>query len=224
MHKRSSLVFSLAAWTIATGIYMLVRFYGTAEVMDFSESPVAMVALWLISSLLLGFAYFGTDVIGNRPSMRSKSYGYMMVVRGLILIAAVLVGIFIARLIALAQGNLAAADLISAYLDRVTHKTTVAALVFVAVSSSVITFIRQMVERSGAKVIRNLISGKYHRPREETRIFLFLDLRSSTTMAEKLGHVLYSRLIQDCFRDLTECAIAHEVEIYQYVGDEAVLT
>ena len=103
MRKRSSLLFALVAWSIAMGTYMLVRFYGTADVMDFSKSPATMVMLWLISSLSMGLAYFGADVIGNRPSIRAKSYGYLMVVRGLILIGAILVLIFVARLTALVQ-------------------------------------------------------------------------------------------------------------------------
>ena len=52
---------------------------------------------------------------------------------------------------------------------------------------------------------------------------MFLDLRSSTTIAEKLGHEKYSRLMQDCFNDLG-VVIENDAEIYQYVGDEAVLT
>lgn len=76
----------------------------------------------------------------------------------------------------------------------------------------------------GPRVLWNLIRGKYHTPRSEPRVFLFLDLKDSTTHAERLGHERYCRLIQDCFRDLTDTAIRHDVEIYQYVGDEAVLT
>ena len=51
-----------------------------------------------------------------------------------------------------------------------------------------------------------------------------MDLKSSTTHAEKLGHFKYSQLIQDCFYDLTDVVLCHEAQIYQYVGDEVVLT
>jgi adenylate cyclase len=68
-----------------------------------------------------------------------------------------------------------------------------------------------------------LIAGKFYNPKEEFRIFMFVDLNSSTTIAEKLGHLSYSNFIKDCFYDL---AIVHnyDAQIYQYVGDEAVLT
>jgi adenylate cyclase len=73
-------------------------------------------------------------------------------------------------------------------------------------------------------VLINLMLGKYHSPRMETRIFMFLDMKDSTTHAENLGHVQFSSLIQDGMKDLTRAIIEHKVEIYQYVGDEAVLT
>jgi adenylate cyclase len=53
---------------------------------------------------------------------------------------------------------------------------------------------------------------------------MFLDMKGSTTHAERLGPLTYCRLVQDCFNDLTDAALAHEVEIYQYAGDEAILT
>ena len=81
-----------------------------------------------------------------------------------------------------------------------------------------------MISKTGPRVTLNLLLGRYRNPREEMRVFMFIDLKSSTTHAEKLGHIQYSKLIRDCFFDLTDSAIKHRVEIYQYVGDEAVLT
>ena len=70
----------------------------------------------------------------------------------------------------------------------------------------------------------NFLLGKYHRPKEDKRIFMFMDLKSSTAYAEKLGHIKYSQLLQDCFFDLTDIVLAYEAKIYQYVGDEVVLS
>ena len=75
----------------------------------------------------------------------------------------------------------------------------------------------------GPGVLWKLVSAQFYYPKEEERIFMFLDLRSSTTIAEKLGHIRYSRLIQDCFNDLG-IVEQHQAAIYQYVGDEVILT
>ncbi len=68
-----------------------------------------------------------------------------------------------------------------------------------------------------------MISGKLYRPREEARIFMFIDLKDSTAIAERLGHLKFSRLIKDCFQDLS-VVDAYHAEIYQYVGDEVVMS
>ena len=67
-------------------------------------------------------------------------------------------------------------------------------------------------------------TGRYHRPIQEERIFMFVDVKSSTTMAEELGDILYSKLLQDLFNDFTDAILASRAEIYQYAGDEIILT
>jgi adenylate cyclase len=85
-------------------------------------------------------------------------------------------------------------------------------------------FILQINEKFGQGVLLNFLLGRYHKPKEDKRIFMFMDLKSSTSHAEKLGHIKYSQLVQDCFYDLTDVVLSHEAKIYQYVGDEVVLS
>ena len=79
-------------------------------------------------------------------------------------------------------------------------------------------------ENLGHRVVLNLLSGKYHHPQEENRIFLFLDLKSSTTIAEQLGHQRYFRFLQAYYDALSDAIIQHRGEVYQYIGDEIVIT
>ena len=87
-----------------------------------------------------------------------------------------------------------------------------------------LNFILQSIEVMGDYNIIRFLTGKYRTPVLENRAFMFLDLRSSVQHAEKLGNVLYSELIRDCFRELNYLVHKFEAEIYQYVGDEIVLT
>lgn len=75
---------------------------------------------------------------------------------------------------------------------------------------------------SGQKTSSNL--SKYKPFSEVERIFMFLDLRASTTIAEKLGHVKYFELLNDFFSDIAKPIAKYDGEIYQYVGDEVVIT
>ncbi len=97
-------------------------------------------------------------------------------------------------------------------------------LVYVAFMAVVISFINQMNLMFGPGILIPLILGRYRTPKEEERFFMFLDLKSSVTHAEDLGHLEYSSLIRDCFMDLNKPLTLNNAEIYQYVGDEAVIT
>lgn len=66
----------------------------------------------------------------------------------------------------------------------------------------------------------NYLTGFYHEPRQEMRIFMFLDMRSSTTIAERIGHVQYFQLLNELYADITDPILYSRGEIYQYVGDE----
>ncbi len=82
----------------------------------------------------------------------------------------------------------------------------------------------QINDQFGPGVLWNLIRGKYHHPRKEQRIFMFLDMKSSTTIAEKLGHEKFFDLLNRFFDDLTDPIIYSKGEVYQYVGDQVVVS
>jgi adenylate cyclase len=115
-------------------------------------------------------------------------------------------------------------DIIQMYVAYLSSPRLLSIWIFWGLTVILALFILQISEKLGQGVLVNYLLGKYHRPREEVRIFMFLDLKSSTSFAEQLGHIRYSLLIQDCFYDLTEVVTKHEAQIYQYVGDEIVLT
>ena len=85
-------------------------------------------------------------------------------------------------------------------------------------------FLLQVNDKFGPGVLWKFINGRYHKPREEERVFMFADMRSSTTIAEKIGHKKYFNLLSDLFSDITNTILNYEGEIYQYVGDEIVIS
>ncbi|MEW6195030.1 MAG: adenylate/guanylate cyclase domain-containing protein [Bacteroidota bacterium] len=85
-------------------------------------------------------------------------------------------------------------------------------------------FVLQVSDKFGQGVLLDYVRGKYHHPKEEERVFMFLDLKSSTTIAESLGHEKYFEFINDYFNDITDPIIFSRGEIYQYIGDEVVVS
>jgi len=85
-------------------------------------------------------------------------------------------------------------------------------------------FMLQVNDKFGPGVLWKLMTGKYYHPRDEERVFMFLDLRSSTEIAEKIGHKRFFELLRELFQDITPPVIDSFGDIYQYVGDEVVIT
>ncbi|MEM8901813.1 MAG: adenylate/guanylate cyclase domain-containing protein [Bacteroidota bacterium] len=85
-------------------------------------------------------------------------------------------------------------------------------------------YINLTVRLLGPNTLRNYILGKYHKPVEEERIFMFLDIKGSTTIAERLGHYRWHNMLNDFFFDLAEPVNVSLGAIYQYVGDEVVIS
>jgi adenylate cyclase len=76
----------------------------------------------------------------------------------------------------------------------------------------------------GFGTLRNLLTGRYVQPRAENRVFLLIDMKNSTGLAERLGPLRFHELLNDFFRDVADAALECDGEIHKYVGDEAILT
>lgn len=79
-------------------------------------------------------------------------------------------------------------------------------------------------EKYSPGVFIDIITGKYMQPKIEKRIIMFIDLKDSTPIAEKLGHVENFKFIRDFIFHVSMAIIEHGGRIYQYVGDEVVVS
>jgi adenylate cyclase len=90
--------------------------------------------------------------------------------------------------------------------------------------AAVVNFVMQIRRVLGQGVLGSFILGRYHRPREETRVFLFLDLVGSTALAERIGGPRFLELLNRLYMHITEPIAEHGGEIHKYVGDEVIVT
>lgn len=93
-----------------------------------------------------------------------------------------------------------------------------------AIMTLLTIIILEVIDKYGPGGFWGMMRGKYVNPRIEDRIFVFLDINNATTIAEQLGHTKYFRLLRDFFAEITIPLLANGGEIYQYVGDEVVLS
>ena len=76
----------------------------------------------------------------------------------------------------------------------------------------------------GQGVLFNFVAGRYRRPRVEDRVLLFIDMESSTVIAERLGEAGFLDFLNRFVADVTELIVAQRGAIYKYVGDEIIVT
>lgn len=106
-------------------------------------------------------------------------------------------------------------------VDMRTEMTTVG---FSAAVTLVFVIIVQAAGLVGGRTFLDLILGRYRRPRRERRFFLFVDVVGSTPIAERLGPLQAHRMLAMVFSAVAEPIAERRGEIYQFVGDEIVVT
>ncbi len=126
-------------------------------------------------------------------------------------------------LVARAFGRLATSGSPARFVASFSDRHLLVALPFFAVAAFALQFVIQMNRMVGANVLGYYAAGTYHRPKEEERIFLFLDLEGSTRLAERLGSAAYYELLRRFVDDLTDPVVETQGEIYRYAGDEVVV-
>src|SRR5574337_677105 len=82
----------------------------------------------------------------------------------------------------------------------------------------------QVSQIVGPRTLGHIVFGRYHEPHLEDRFFLFIDVRGSTALAERIGPVAVHRFLAQVFGLASDPIADHGGEIYQYVGDEMVVT
>ena len=93
---------------------------------------------------------------------------------------------------------------------------------FMIIGIAILMF--QMSRLVGERTLRDIVLGRYHRPRTEERFFLFVDIIGSTPLAERIGPDAVHRFLGEVFRLTSDPIDDHRGEVYQYVGDEIVIT
>jgi adenylate cyclase len=174
----------------------------------------------------VGIVFGGLIGVVNRvtenPGLRNRPVGQVVLLRTLLnLVSFAAVAGLVALVFAL---FVYPPERMAELFLSMTPRYTLSFMAWMALATVGINFGLEVARVVGPGNFWGLLLGRYRKAREEDRVFLFMDLKGSTGIAERLGHALYSELLQECYRDLTGVLLRHQAAVYQYVGDEVVLT
>lgn len=201
------LVAMMAPGGVALGVFLGWRFGGEPATL----AAGGIVGL-MITSGMVGFDVAWT--VGLIPRRwREARFLVVIVTRSLVWLSIIVTSISLPLLLI--------ADVPVAEL---TETSNIIIFVVCLVAALLFNFIAQVNRLLGPGVLVRLMIGRYHHPREELRVFLFIDLKDSTVIAERLGNLRYHDFLKRFIDDVTRSAVRYGGEIARFVGDEVLIT
>ncbi|HUR66251.1 MAG TPA: adenylate/guanylate cyclase domain-containing protein [Chitinophagaceae bacterium] len=227
-HERKSILLIASFWTLADltffvwrkAVGLLPEKYYNPDTNLFKEIFIRELNVFLLS-LILG--YFLVSQLRNY--LRNSSLWFNLFVKTLVLVVAALVMTFF---IYITYEWLIAGYSLSFAFNKFIYNLVHKRLLLEKMPEWVVLFFFtlfaiEISEKYSRGVFVNIMLGRYLQPKEERRIIMFLDLKDSTPIAEKLGSKEYFKFIRDFIFYISSGFLQHDGRIYQYVGDEIVV-
>ena len=209
-------------WSLAFVFWALMREYGQEVVQDFEPLTLTQrIRIHFVIGIVSGFLFGSLDYLIEKKVYKNVSLGKAMVI-GMVSFA-IVVFLFLTFAMRVFTKVAGLEFSMKTYREFIFSNEMMLLVFYIFLIAFFIDIFKQIDKKLGPGNLWRMIKGEFYQPKEDERIFMFLDLKSSTSIAEKLGHIKYSKLIQDCFKDL-RVVEKYNAEVYQYVGDEVVLT
>lgn len=228
------------AWVVAGIFFTIIEYlivnpatkisnikYLTSDVYISSYDFWRSVSTTMLAVIIAGLSIGAFEIFYFQDRFRNKSFSYTIFIKSasyfFAMIFLIIAGLFVDQGISTGK-NIFNPDVVR---DVKTYLSGTGVWAFVLYWTVIIILTQifiQVRNSFGYGVLPNFILGRYNKPKEECRIFMFLDLKSSTTIAEELGHIKYHNLLRDFFDDINDSIIFSKGEIYQYIGDEITVS
>jgi adenylate cyclase len=175
------------------------------------------VARSLIGAFLIGFGYglYEEFYVQGRPGawLRRRSAVFEIAFNTVVLVVLLLVVMNLNHLASMRYDR----------MQEAYQRLPVVLPVMTVFSAAMVTLLR-VIGFVGAHNLLHLVLGTYRRPVLERRLFLFLDMKNSTVLAERLGPLKTRELIGKFFYDASQPVYDHGGEIHRFTGDGMVVT
>ncbi|WP_229785837.1 adenylate/guanylate cyclase domain-containing protein [Shewanella litoralis] len=204
--------------------FVFFRYSQSAQLPDWAISNADLATLAVFMGFIFGGLHWMSNLIADFSAISRLPYLFSVVFKGLFLLLGATTLAYVTQFLnmwAIDNHMVTLRQMLSIHI--IYSPSFQALVVYLVVVRVSLAFIEQMALLVGPKVLLNIGLGKYHKPRYEHQLFLFIDMVSSTAHAETLGDYRFSRLIQDSFSMLADTVSDNEAEIYRYMGDAVLI-
>ncbi len=219
-YRLRTILYIAVFWTMIDIIVMLL-FVNTNSNNPFRSLLFREIAVFTMSALM-GYLF----VFTLRNVFRNKSPLVNFIFKSIILLfAAFLMNFFVHFVDAVLINGKGAGYAFGFFYHEINQTRVLVQKILYWIILFVITHLYiDINEKYSPGVFWDIIMGKYLQPRVERRIIMFIDLKDSTPIAEKLGHIDNFKFIREFIFHVSMAMIEHGGRIYQYVGDEVVVS
>ena len=218
---------TIGAFIGALYAYSLFSYFGVASVInagviqEYFDSNVWHVEV-ILGGILFGTLFILIHRLTERPVFRKRSFGFNILLKS-VLYLVMISGVSLVMFPLFVYLDLITKAQLKEFVDLVTFPFVLSFGLYCCFFIVLMNFLFYINKKFGPGFLIDIFLGKYYHPRNENLIFLFLDLKGSTMLAEKLGPTTYSRFIKECIHELTPIIQKYNAQVYQYVGDEVIL-
>jgi adenylate cyclase len=175
---------------------------------------------FLVGATVFIILFSFSDYILKKLSKRLNLLFSLLIQTSFYLAVIVIVIVFYLFLFSLPDIN----SFVNVFKQLIVSRFLLYGLLFGIFISLVLNFLFSINTLIGNGILGNLLIGRYQRPKSEERFFLFLDLKSSTKIAEEMGADKYLHFLNEFYYDVSEPVVLSKGFIYKYVGDEIIVT
>ncbi len=231
MKKLYYIAFGMVPFAVGLNIYFATWYLGSSgdtmnwsfDLLTFPVHILVANSSSLMTSMLLSWLSRSVILPPGAYGMRKSQTKFLFVWAGSMMLFALLYGVLLSIYLYLQYPF---TDAVNMSISYISSYNFLSLLVYYFTLGLVVLAFLNLWRRVGSfsKLFHHLMDSSSG-PVQEKRGFVFIDLNHSTAIAENLGPEQYSRLIRECFRLLDQLLKSTmDLEVYQYVGDEAVLS
>ncbi|MEM8895539.1 MAG: hypothetical protein AAGC88_13240, partial [Bacteroidota bacterium] len=147
-----------------------------------------------IFGLCFGVVHFAVHWFTERANIQKLSFGRVILIKSLLYLAGLVFVFFVVFVVVSSMPYFPDNAIDHLLSQRTPYLLISAGLMFITFFLVLFNFLLEVSKKFGPKNLMRIFSGRYHSPKVEERIFMFIDLKSSTYYAEQLGHLQYSEL------------------------------
>ncbi|MEQ9422963.1 MAG: hypothetical protein RJQ09_01000 [Cyclobacteriaceae bacterium] len=196
------------AWVAVSLIQIAISYVGATEMGFTITMDQIMIAYRaaILSGMLAGLIGGSAITFFWEKWLRSKPYGWTL--KSIFISFTVIYFIVSIPTTFFFQASLLNLDyndpaLIGRTFDRLFSSNAIMNFFFwlmIVLSTMILLLVN---DKYGPGVFGKFLMGRYFNPKRKERIFMFLDLRSSTAIAEKLGEEKYFRFLKEVYKTVT---------------------